>query len=224
LSDEGQVSNFSRDIAYVFLQSGKKEEALRAIEVALNKAVDIVLIEIDALYLKGMVLLEVERTSDAQRAANELKKRVESWLAPKYIRYYYHLLGRIEFRKGNYSQAIDHFQKALSLTPYQRSGAGSIPDNQALFYEPMALAYLKMGDSKKAQAELEKILALTSGRIHYGDIYAKSYLELGKIYEQQGQKGKAKEHYQKFLDLWKDADLDWPEVEDAKKRVLELAK
>ena len=45
---------------------------------------------------------------------------------------------------------------------------------------------------------------------------------LGKIYEEKGWKGKALEHYEKFLDLWKDADPGIPEVEDAKKRVAEL--
>jgi len=32
-------------------------------------------------------------------------------------------------------------------------------------------------------------------------------------------KGKAIEHYEKFLDLWKDADPGITEVEDAKKRL-----
>jgi hypothetical protein len=39
---------------------------------------------------------------------------------------------------------------------------------------------------------------------------------LGKIYEQQGKKGKARENYCKFLDLWKDADPGQPAIEDAK--------
>jgi len=42
---------------------------------------------------------------------------------------------------------------------------------------------------------------------------------LGKIFEQKGWKGKAIEHYEKFLDLWKDADPGIAEVEDARKRL-----
>jgi tetratricopeptide (TPR) repeat protein len=88
--------------------------------------------------------------------------------------------------------------------------------------EPLALAYYKMGDLATAQEEYEKITSLSSGRIYYGDIYAKSFYMLGKIYEQKGWKGKAIEHYEKFLDLWKDADADIPEAEDARKRLAGL--
>jgi tetratricopeptide (TPR) repeat protein len=45
---------------------------------------------------------------------------------------------------------------------------------------------------------------------------------LGKIYEQQGNKPKAIENYEKFLELWKDADPSISEVEDARKRLAEL--
>jgi hypothetical protein len=44
----------------------------------------------------------------------------------------------------------------------------------------------------------------------------------GKIVEQQGKKTKAIEHYQKLLDLWKDANPGLPEVMDAKKRLSSL--
>ncbi len=64
--------------------------------------------------------------------------------------------------------------------------------------------------------------SLTMGKRNYGDIYAKSYYMLGKICEQKGDKVKAAEHYQKFLDLWKDAGPGIPEVEDAKKRLSAL--
>jgi len=45
---------------------------------------------------------------------------------------------------------------------------------------------------------------------------------LGKIYEQRGQKEKAIENYEKFLEFWKDADPGITEVEDAKKRLAGL--
>ncbi len=84
------------------------------------------------------------------------------------------------------------------------------------------MAYYKMGDLDKAQEEYEKITSLTTGRIYYGDIYAKSFYMLGKICEEKEWKGKAIEHYEKFLSLWKDADPGLPEVDYAKKRLAGL--
>jgi len=53
----------------------------------------------------------------------------------------------------------------------------------------------------------------------WGELYAKSFYMLAKIYEQKSRKDKAVEHYEKFLDLWKDADTGIPEVEEATKRL-----
>jgi len=42
------------------------------------------------------------------------------------------------------------------------------------------------------------------------------------IFQKKGWKGKAIEHYEKFLSLWIDADQGIAEVEDAKKRLAGL--
>jgi len=69
----------------------------------------------------------------------------------------------------------------------------------------------------------EKIaIKLTFRRLNDGITFAKSIYMLGKICEKQGKKGKAIEHYEKFLDLWNDADPGIAEVEDARSRLAEL--
>jgi tetratricopeptide (TPR) repeat protein len=136
-------------------------------------------------------------------------------------------LGKTELKRENFSKAVEFFKRGISLLQYQCYSdypQWLTPDSHALFMEPLALAYYKMGDLDKAQEEYEKITSLSSGRIYYSDIYAKSFCMLGKIYEQQGDTARAIEHYEKFLELWKDADPGMAEVEDARKRLAGLQK
>ena len=51
-----------------------------------------------------------------------------------------------------------------------------------------------------------------------------SHFRLGEIYEKLGNRSKAIEHTEKFLEMWKDADPGLPEVDDAKERLEKLQK
>jgi len=62
------------------------------------------------------------------------------------------------------------------------------------------------------------ILIRRDGRL----IYPKNYHKLAKLYEKKGRKTKAVEFYEKFLSLWKDADMGIAEVEDARQRLAGL--
>jgi len=53
-------------------------------------------------------------------------------------------------------------------------------------------------------------------------IYPRSFNLLGKIYEKKGDTQLAIQNYEKFLDLWKNADEDLPDLIDAKKRLAKL--
>ncbi len=151
----------------------------------------------------------------AIKTAEELKALIEQGMKKKHIRYYYHLMGIIELKRNHSPIAIENFKKAFSLLPHQR-----YPDSwQALFINYLASTYYQTKDLEKACKEYEKITSLTTGRTIWGDVYAKSYYMLGKIYPQKDWKGKAIDNYQTFLDLWKDADPDIPEIIDAKKQL-----
>ena len=52
--------------------------------------------------------------------------------------------------------------------------------------------------------------------------YPRSFMLLGKIYEKKGDRKLAIENFEKFLNLWKDADKDLPDLIDAKARLTKL--
>ncbi len=170
------------------------------------------------MYMEGTYFVSMRSIDKAQRISNELKEMVEKGLNKKAMRYYYSLEGAIELENDNYARAIEHFKKAISLLKFQ----SEIFDEHILFMEPLARAYYRSGDLDKAREEYEKITSLTTGRMIAGNLYATSFYMRGKIYEQQDNTHKAIESYEKFLDLWNNADPGLSEVEDARKRLKEL--
>jgi len=221
LGERRRKAVFHLKLVYMHLNSGQPEKALEDCDKALSAAleVDHFNLQRNALYYKGLTLLEMGSLDEAQSAANELKDFIEKGMNRKAIRYYHHLIGRMQLERESFSRAIENFEKAISLVANQRQAD---VDHHALFIEPLALAYYQSGDLENAEEQYRKIISLTTGRIFYGDIYAKSFYMLGMIYEQKGWKGKTIEHYEKFLNLWKDADSGIAEVEDAKKRLAGL--
>jgi tetratricopeptide (TPR) repeat protein len=205
-------------LASICYASGNPEEALEECEQALviARETDFLYVERFSLHLKGLSLLEMSSIAEAQRTADELKILIEGGLNEKIIRLYHHLAGCIELKKKNFPQAIEQFQKALSLESF---GPASKP---AGFVDSLATAYFESGDLEKAKEEYERITRLTGGRRGRGVIYARSFYMLGKIHEQQGDRAKAIEHYEKFLSLWRNADPGIAEVDDAKKRLAGL--
>jgi serine/threonine protein kinase/tetratricopeptide (TPR) repeat protein len=206
-------------LAYVYLKSGNPGKALDECQKAWAVAVgsDYLNYQRNILFLKGLTYLESKNVPEAEKAAAELKAvNARGMRKDVDIRIYDHLMGRIELEKKNYSGAIERLKKAMDSLPY-----GPL-ETDASYVDSLALAYFRAGDLAKAQSEYERITTLTIGRLDYGDVYAKSFYMLGRIFEQKGDKVKARGNYRKFLDLWKDADPGQPEVEDATKRLAGL--
>jgi tetratricopeptide (TPR) repeat protein len=216
-------------LAYMYLKSGNPVQAFAVCDKAWESAVKSkdLFEQIGILHFKGVIDLEMGQLDRAQNAADTLKPMIERSLYAKRIRYYHHLMGMIELKRGNFSRAIENFQSAITLLPAQfvdiPPGFGL--GDQTLFLDPLAWAYYQAGDSEKARAEYEKIIALNFGRIGYGDIFARSFYMLGKIYAAKGLQEKAKQHYTRFVELWKDCDTPFrPLVQEAKQRIELLEK
>jgi len=215
------ISEVYLKFAYIDLRTGNHQETLKdcdsAIKYALKTASQGNLNrKRQALHLKGLAYLQMNSREERIKTAEELRASLLDSPNPQLMHYYHHLTGMIELKQKNFSAAIDNLKKALSLQ------TSDPHDKRADYIESLAKAYAASGDINRAQAELEKITSTVVSRFSLGDCYARSFYELGKIYEQKDWKGKAIEHYKKFLELWKNADPGLPQIEDAKKRLAGL--
>jgi len=215
---KGWKTGFHFILAYLYLKTGNPEEALKEASKVWESAPENQTFwqQMTDLEIKVYMHIEMKLLDEAQKAADELKELIEKSIYKKNIRSYYHFMGRIELEKGNFSKAIEYLEEALSLQPY-----GPLVQD-ATDIEPLALAYYKAGNLENAREHYEWITSLTWSRLSWGDIYAKSFYMMGKIYQEQGKKNKAIENFEKFLDLWKEADPGIPEVEDARKQLAEI--
>lgn len=96
----------------------------------------------------------------------------------------YYNLGVVSFRSGNLPQALEAYETALSIEPASHDARFNF-----------ALALMKANYPIDAANELEKLLAKSPN-----DAYA--HYALGSLYDKQlGQPAKARQHYQKVLEL-----------------------
>ncbi len=211
---------FRLGMSYIKFIRGELREALTDINLAMEGPKEGLNRDFRmwALMAKAMVLSKMESFAEAEKVAETLKSVIDEGIKKKEVRLYYLVRGMIELERANLVEAVKLLQEALALLPAQ----GVASNDQAWFIYPLASAYYANRELERAREEFEKITLLTIGRENYGDMYAKSFYMLGKIYDEQGNSLRAKEYYTKFLDLWKDADPGMPEVDDAKKKLAGL--
>ena len=142
---------------------------------------------------------------------------------------------RVDIEKENKSQMFDYWwassyiakergdlQKALEL---MEKAVQAMPDTGFAYRCFLGQAYLEQGRLDEAVALLEKGLnRYDNDRISYAIRAVKAYYYLAQAYEKSGWKPKAIENYQKFLEIWKNADpeLQQKELKDAKERLSKL--
>jgi tetratricopeptide (TPR) repeat protein len=82
------------------------------------------------------------------------------------------------------------------------------------------MAYQQAGRLAEAQQDFQKILELKTRGPDF--LVVAAQLELGRVYQKQGDTAKARIAYQNFLAAWKDADPDVPLLHEAKAEYAKL--
>jgi len=136
------------------------------------------------------------------------------------------LQGEVLLAQGDLDSALAAGQKACGPgSPYWNQGYryyGLFNEYTSYYMDLVARIFTKKGNVTRAIAEYEsliKILFTYSSAYFVHPLY---HYRLGVLYERAGQGVKARAQYERFLDIWKDADPGLPEVEDARKRLTGL--
>ena len=118
--------------------------------------------------------------------------------------------------EGNSSGAID------DLVPHGSYGMAQVgPIGAMLPVYLRGMAYLAERNGAAASAEFQKIVD-NPGVVQNQPIGVLAYLGLGRAFVFQSDTAKARESYQKFLTLWKDAEPDIPVLQQAKAEYAKL--
>lgn len=86
----------------------------------------------------------------------------------------------------------------------------------------LARACRMSGDLDRAAAEYEKLISNNRRGEEYHLVHPIYHFRLAELYEQKGLIPDAVRHYERFLDLWKDADADIAEIGEARRRLARL--
>ncbi len=174
---------------------------------------------------KEEVLREIEKTMKFNNIANEdyhallarfyyqIGEFEKAEIAGKKVQsrgWKMYLDARAHYAKKEWDQAVSLYERLIKRSPFFQAYYGYLA----------AQCYFEKGEPDKS------LEAIKGAQGFYGSghdvTFARGFYLRGKIYENKGDTKLAIENYEKFLDLWRDADNDLPDLMDAKARLGKL--
>ena len=221
------------------VQGGRIKDAIKAYESAGADAREAEDGELEAIALAGDGLTRFLYQHDADGARRIAHDAVARGVPETMFAFVYPLLGEIRDygrvlhtvgdpladksvevmtarANGDYAAAADGIESLSDKSPYRD-----------YLYYVLADSWMQAKRDGKAIEKLQRAVATFPGVIApgpgYGGLFrARSDYQLGILYERTGQRKPALEATRRFLDAWAKADVDQPEVKDAKARLLRL--
>jgi tetratricopeptide (TPR) repeat protein len=120
------------------------------------------------------------------------------------------LKGEIELSKGNFPESIELLEFGTTLR------------RDAYTLESLANYYFLTGDWERAIITCEEMISANSLGWEAQECWVQAHLNLGIAYEELENVEKAIYYYRQFLELWKEAEGDLPDLLEAKSRLEQL--
>jgi tetratricopeptide (TPR) repeat protein len=160
---------------------------------------------VEAHWILGLSWIKKEMLDQAEAEISTIQGLIEKNKTEEAKIYYYHLSGELLLKRGLHQKALENFTEAANIMSLGR----------AFFVNALGEAYFEIGELDKAIEKSEEVLKINPN-------FAQTHYLLGQVYQKKGNKRKAREHFQKFMEIWKDADENLPQFIEAKRRLEEL--
>jgi len=198
------------NLGQVYRLQGKYESAVEVFK----RAIELNPSRIRAHFQLGLTYASQRRYAEARTEAEIIAGIVKT---PKEQNLsFLYLLGWIFLEQGNWEAALENFKQALRMKETQRWIS---PQD---LRSALAETYLRQGNFTDAIEEYSNLDDSPIGSFRVENMWATRHYKLGVAHEKLDDPARAKQEYEIFLDLWKDADKDLPELIDAKARLANL--
>jgi tetratricopeptide (TPR) repeat protein len=187
-------------IAYTHWKKGEKDLAGKMLEQISDQRAHVT-----------MILHATDRADypNAKQLVAELSQTSRGRGTRLESRLYYFSMGYLQLKNGESHDAIRSCQKGVSsLSPVW---------NIDSFEDCLANAFLATGRLDDAISEYNRILKLNPN-------YPLAHFHLAQAYEAKGRNDLALAEYETFLQVWKDADPDLPQIQIATTRLKQFEK
>ncbi|MBN2409900.1 MAG: tetratricopeptide repeat protein, partial [Candidatus Aminicenantes bacterium] len=181
--------------------------------------------EILLVFYQGIADVRQDRLDAAQAKLAEIeaaRSKINDQEKQTFEMAYYHLLSEILAAQGDPEKTIKAFHKVAGPGVQVGQIFTLIMNGVPSTYDIPARAYLNKGDIDKAIVEYEKLISPDPVAREFRLIHPYSRFRLAQLYEKKGLRDKALEQYKKLALIWKNADPDFPEAQEVKKRLTAL--
>jgi tetratricopeptide (TPR) repeat protein len=210
-----QVAGARGRQARLLLRMRRPAQALIHAEGAARAAKDTE-VEFEALEILAVAQAAAKRPTEAAKTVGLIEARAKALPGNREMRRLHSTRGAIALEVNDIGRAVAELTAAQKLLPVNGPVIGP-PMTYLDILLDLATALIKAGRDADAAQVLERLQA-GHERSYAIEPYMRSFFLLGQIYERQGN-AKARDQYARFLEYWRDGDLERGWVADAERKL-----
>jgi len=193
-------------LARMLQREGKREEYLAELDHCFEQVFEVAT-EPNWYFILGRMIIRNGEIEKAELLLDEISKRTNKgnrWDEAAYSI----LKGEIEMSKENFTESLELLETGITL----RSDAFTL--------ESLANYYYQTGDWGSAIVTYEDMISYRNSLgWESQECWVQAHMNLGIAYEELENVEKAIYYYQQFIEIWKEADEDLPDLLEAKSRL-----